>query len=112
MSQKVIIVSLSDAETSIKHYEEPSVPTEEDIESLARDYELKGKVEATYEWYCVGEGESGIDIFFSDSEIATMDETGDFMKACESKGFSCDFIQGGTIRIDVNDEDFDCEAED
>ncbi len=105
MSQRVVYLQLSDDNYATCHYGETSVPDEDYVVSLAEDYDLKGNIECLYEWYEIGEGESDTDTFFTDDEIADMFESGNFVKACEEKGYDCELVEYGTINASTESED-------
>ena len=104
MSQKVVFIQLENENYATNHYGETSIPDEEYVDQLARDYDLFGDVEAHYEWYDIGEGESGMDEFFDEDKLADMYETGNFIKACESNGYDCELVEHGTISVTVDEE--------
>lgn len=96
MSQRVVIIELNDTNKIFRHIQS-NVPDQEEIEQLSQDYEMCGSMEATYEWYEIGEGESDTDTFFTEEELESMSE--DLEKNCETKGIYCELIQSGTYAI-------------
>lgn len=105
MSQRVVYLELSDNNYTTRHFGETSIPDVDDVASIAKDYDLKGNIECSYEWYEIGEGESNTDTFFTNDEIAAMFETGDFVKVCKEKGYDCELVEYGTINASTESED-------
>lgn len=108
MSQTAVFVKLEDSEGCLVVQEIlTGVPAEECIIVLALEEDMSGSVEATYEWYEVGDGESGMDFFFLDEELLTMygNDGDDFIKKCEEKGYATERIQYGTISVTVEPDD-------
>lgn len=86
----------------------PGIPTEEEIEGLARDNELYGDITCEYKSYNIGEGESGTDIFFSDEELVEFFENNerdfsDFEAEVAKHGYEVSEYQCGEIHIDVEE---------
>lgn len=97
MSQRVVIIEMNDEKRQRNIHIQNYVPDQDDIEQLSLDYEMSGSVEATYEWYEIGEGESDTDAFFTEEELKSMYE--DFERNCEKRGMNCELIQSGMIVI-------------
>lgn len=78
-----------------------NIPTEEDVESLACDYDLNGNIECDYVSYNIGEGESHMDTFFSDDELKdiynSVEDFGEFEDEIEKLGYTIDRYSSGHL---------------
>ena len=80
-----------------------------------------GLYEVVTHWYEIGEGESGMDTFFSDEQLLEWEANGEFVKMVESAGYNAEHIECQTLYVDATDdavdwddeedEDLDCDGE-
>lgn len=84
-------------------------PDKEEVEEIAIDNELSGDVVCEYITYNIGEGESGMDYFFSEEEILEMYKNKsslEFEKEIEKFGYEISAYSNGTVRVYI-DEDYE-----
>ena len=106
MAQNICLVELDNGIETVLIVMDHTELLEEDARSLAYDNSLFGSIEASYEWYNVGEGESGMDCYFSSDDLEEIcyDE---FLPLCEEKGLDYELVQSGIVYADVSEDDND-----
>lgn len=78
-----------------------------------------GWYEVVTHWYEIGEGESGMDTFFSDDQLLEWEENGEFVKMVEAAGHYAQHIETQTLELTVDevhggdeeDECLDCDGD-
>lgn len=68
MAQTVVFITVSDDTCSVTEVDS-NIPTEDDIINIATDYNLEGQIRYSYVAGNIGEGESGVDFFYSEDEL-------------------------------------------
>lgn len=112
MAQTAVIIIIDN-----EPYEEvwTSIPDREEMISIVKDiYDIENIEEGTefeveYEWYEIGEGESGTDYFFIDEDIIRMYNSDiPFEDELAKRGYNTEMIQCGSetfIREDFDEEE-------
>lgn len=67
--------------------------------------------EVVTHWYEIGEGESGMDTFFSDEQLLKWEENGEFVKKVEEAGYNAEHIECQTLYVDATDDAVDWDEE-
>ena len=104
MSQNICLVELCNGIETVMVVMDHTELLEEDARSLAYGNELFGSIEASYEWYNVGEGESGMDCYFSSNDLEEICND-EFLPLCEERGLDYELVQSGVVYVDVNEDD-------
>jgi hypothetical protein len=107
MSQTAVFIILESDSESITVVGTNRAPDDDDIKDLAKNNEMSGNIVASFEWYEIGEGESGTDTFFDDKALLEMygDDGFDFEEKCEKKGYESCHIQTGGISVLLDEND-------
>jgi len=85
---------------------ENSITEEEAIEE-ANSYDMDGEIIAEYYCYNIGEGESGVDEYFTEDELkdafeGAQDGDVSFEKFCESYGHSAEVYDQGSYKFTID----------
>ena len=83
-------------------------PDINEVEEIAMENEMSGDVVCEYISYNIGEGESGIDYFFSEEELLEMYKSKsslEFEKEIEKLGYEISTYSSGTVRVYIEEED-------
>ena len=87
-----------------------SFPDHEEAVILIKDMVEDGVIlpsddyyEVITKWYEIGEGESGMDVFFSDEELMEMKNKDKFERAVEKAGYEVEFISDDYIKISADE---------
>lgn len=98
MAQTITLTTISNDKTEITEVLNET-PNKEDILFLAEMYNICGNIKAEYESYNIGEGEVAEDEYFSEIELLSMYESGNFEKEINSKGYRINKYDDGYIDI-------------
>lgn len=82
-------------------------PDEKEVEEIAIDNEMSGDIVCEYIAYNIGEGESGMDYFFSEEELLEMYKNKsslEFEKEIEKLGYEISAYSSGIVRVYVEED--------
>lgn len=105
MAQTVSLCKVYDGEYSVIAVTS-CLPDENEVEEIAIDNEMSGDIVCEYIAYNIGDGESGIDYFFSEEELLEMYKSKgsyDFEKEIEKLGYEISAYSSGCINVYVED---------
>ena len=107
MAQSVSILVINNGEYEVVGTTS-RIPDEEDIEVIAIDNDMYGEISCEYISYNIGEGESGIDEFFTDDELIGIynqfDNFGEFEQEIEKEGYDIDSYSSGSLSVYVEED--------
>lgn len=97
MAQTIVHVTITgDKYTAEKFFS--FLPDIEEVEDIVEEEELGTDFVTEYEKYIVGEGEAGMDEFFSEEELeAFYEKDGTLVHGIEENGYSWDVYEHGVI---------------
>lgn len=67
--------------------------------------------EVVTEWYEIGEGECGMNTFFSDEQLLNWRTAGNFLEMVEAAGYNVEHIETQTLYVDATDDAVDYDDE-
>ena len=98
-----------------------SLPDRDDAIAIAQEMVLEDLIlpcdddyEVSSVWYEIGDGESGMDFYFSCDQLVKWEANGCFLNRVESSGYAAEQISSNTFYLnadEVNEDDVDEDEE-